>query len=159
MRATGKRKKTTKVIPNLLGPVATYPGFRMLSGGSSRVFLQVNRKVDVVESKAAGRITYRLKGTHTIQTNQYPLVTSFFPTPVGRVLLTPQGTDLDLVVELRVPSEAQHRVLETDQGMVLQVDFPAVDPGKLPAPPVTPAPPTLQRAGKKASKGVEDESY
>src|SRR4051794_37036879 len=31
---------------------ATFPGFRMLADGGSRVFLQVNGKVEVTESKA-----------------------------------------------------------------------------------------------------------
>ncbi|WP_156041041.1 hypothetical protein [Chondromyces apiculatus] len=131
----------------------------MIPGGGSRVFVQVSRKVEVTESRAAGRLTYRMKGTQAIQTNQYPLVTGFFPTPVGRVLLQQQGSDLDLVIELRVPSEGQHRVMDTDQGIVVQVDFPAVAPGALPAPPPTPRPPSASRSKKGAQVEVEDESY
>src|SRR5688572_11203795 len=43
-------------------PVATFPGFRMLPDGGSRVFVQVSGKVGVAESKAEGRVVYRLKG-------------------------------------------------------------------------------------------------
>ncbi|XXX81005.1 hypothetical protein WMF30_19805 [Sorangium sp. So ce134] len=110
-------------------PVATFPGFRMLPTGGSRVFVQIHGgKVDVAESKAAGRLVYRMKGAGAIQTNRFPLVTSFFATPVTQVQLVDQGNDLDMVIDLRAQTDATYRVLETDQGMVLQVDFPASVP-------------------------------
>ncbi len=37
-----------------------------------------------------------------------------------------QGADVDLIIELRRPSECAQRVIETPRGMVLQVDFPKV---------------------------------
>ncbi|WP_437737001.1 hypothetical protein [Sorangium sp. So ce1335] len=110
-------------------PVATFPGFRMLPTGGSRVFVQIHGgKVDVAESKAAGRLVYRMKGAAAIQTNRFPLVTTFFATPVTQVQLVDQGNDLDMVIDLRAPTEATHRVIETAEGMVLQVDFPAFVP-------------------------------
>ncbi|WP_437727841.1 hypothetical protein [Sorangium sp. So ce861] len=125
-------------------PVATFPGFRMLPTGGSRVFVQIHGgKVDVAESKAAGRLVYRMKGAGAIQTNRFPLVTSFFATPVTQVQLVDQGNDLDMVIELRAQTAATYRVIETDQGMVLQVDFPASLPAQSAA---TQAGPTRQRA-------------
>ncbi|WP_437818707.1 hypothetical protein [Sorangium sp. So ce1078] len=110
-------------------PVATFPGFRMLPTGGSRVFVQIHGgKVDVAESKAAGRLVYRMKGAGAIQTNRFPLVTSFFATPVTQVQLVDQGNDLDMVIDLRAQTDATYRVVETDQGIVLQVDFPASIP-------------------------------
>ena len=116
------RKAVTRPI---LGPVATYPGFRMLDGGGSRVFVTVNQNVDVTEHKAEGRVTYRLRGVAApIRTNRLPLLTNFFPTPVGRVQLVEQGSDVDVVIDLRMPSTAEHRVLKQNGGILLQVDFP-----------------------------------
>ncbi|WP_437602669.1 AMIN domain-containing protein [Sorangium sp. So ce590] len=126
-RAPRARKPKPKEAPvDLTGrPVATFPGFRMLPTGGSRVFVQIHGgKVDVAESKAAGRLVYRMKGAGAIQTNRFPLVTSFFATPVTQVQLVDQGNDLDMVIDLRAQTDATYRVVETDQGIVLQVDFP-----------------------------------
>jgi hypothetical protein len=58
-----------------------------------------------------------------------------------------------MVIELRQPSEAQHRVIETERGMVLQVDFPPLRAGA-PLPP----PPSVRRPEKRAPKAQpEDE--
>lgn len=106
--------------------MATYPGFKMLDAGS-RVMVEVSRKVDVTEMKAQGRIVYRLRGVATpTRTNRLPLLTGYFPTPVSRVQLVDQGDDVDLVIDLRQATEVTHRVLDTRNGMVLQVDFPKI---------------------------------
>ncbi|WP_044985917.1 hypothetical protein [Sorangium cellulosum] len=131
-RARKPKPKPKDAQADLTGrPVATFPGFRMLPTGGSRVFVQIHGgKVDVAESKAAGRLVYRMKGAGAIQTNRFPLVTSFFATPVTQVQLVDQGNDLDMVIELRAQTDATYRVIETDQGMVLQVDFPASLPAQ-----------------------------
>ena len=155
MRQRSRKKAARKAVEAQIlqgGPVATFPGFRMLPDGSSRVFVQVSKKVDVSESKATGRVVYRMKGVQTIQTNQYPLITGFFPTPVGKVQLVPQGGDLDMVIELRQPSDVKHRVMETERGIVVQVDFPALLPGATLATPSI-APPTAQ----KKKQAMQDE--
>ncbi|AUX31551.1 MULTISPECIES: hypothetical protein [Sorangium] len=130
--ARARKPKPKDAQADLTGrPVATFPGFRMLPTGGSRVFVQIHGgKVDVAESKAAGRLVYRMKGAGAIQTNRFPLVTSFFATPVTQVQLVDQGNDLDMVIELRAQADATYRVIETDQGMVLQVDFPAFIPAQ-----------------------------
>jgi hypothetical protein len=144
--APARARKAAPVRP-ILGPVATYPGFRMLDGGASRVFVSVNRNVEVTEHKAEGRVTYRLKGVAApVRTNRLPLLTNFFPTPVGRVQLVEQGADVDVVIDLRMPSSSQHRVLQQNGGILLQVDFPR--PAGLPAaaaPSAAAAPPTAKR--------------
>ncbi|WP_438001224.1 hypothetical protein WMF26_17210 [Sorangium sp. So ce185] len=144
-RARKPKPKPKDAQADLIGrPVATFPGFRMLPTGGSRVFVQIHGgKVDVAESKAAGRLVYRMKGAGAIQTNRFPLVTSFFATPVTQVQLVDQGNDLDMVIELRAQTDATYRVIETDQGMVLQVDFPASLPAQSAA---AQAGPTRQRA-------------
>lgn len=133
-RRAGKPKGRSQA-PEAQRPFATFPGFRMLPSGGSRVFVQVHGKVDVAESKAEGRVVYRLKGATAIATNRFPLITAFFATPVTRVQLVDQGDDLDMVIELRSRADPTYRVIETEQGIVVQVDFPAVVPAQAgPAP-------------------------
>ncbi|WP_437665991.1 hypothetical protein [Sorangium sp. So ce1182] len=143
--ARARKPKKKDAQPDVAGrPIATFPGFRMLPTGGSRVFVQIHGgKVDVAESKAAGRLVYRMKGAGAIQTNRFPLVTSFFATPVNQVQLVDQGNDLDMVIELRTQADATYRVIETEQGIVLQVDFPPSVPEQRAA---APAEVTRQRA-------------
>lgn len=123
--ATRRKGKGDKAQPVLTGAVATSPGFRMLEEGKSRVFLEVNQKVEVTERKAKGRVVYRLKGAAVPTRNsRLPLPTGFFATPVGQVELIDQGDGADLVIELREAAEPAYRVIETPRGIVLQVDFP-----------------------------------
>jgi hypothetical protein len=108
-------------------PVASSPTFQRLDDGSSRIWVEVSSKVDVTENKAQGRLVYRLRGAFAPgATSQLPLVTGWFSTPVDRAHVVQQGPDVDLVIELRRPSESTQRVIETPRGMVLQVDFPRV---------------------------------
>lgn len=107
--------------------IATFPGFRMLEGNASRVFLEVSRKVVITEHKAEGRIAYRMQGVGVpTRTNRLALITTFFRSPVGRVQLVEGDDHLDLVIELRTPSQATHRLVESEGGVVLEVDFPAM---------------------------------
>ncbi|HVY48978.1 MAG TPA: hypothetical protein VHB21_23975 [Minicystis sp.] len=106
-------------------PIAWFPGFLRLQGGVTRVFLEVSKKVEITEHRGEGRLTYRLKGVDVPdRTNRLPLLTGFIATPVDRVQLVPDGPDADLVIDLREPSEASYRVIDTPRGIVLQVDFP-----------------------------------
>ncbi|WP_437986309.1 hypothetical protein [Sorangium sp. So ce117] len=154
------RKPKKDAQASLAGrPVATFPGFRMLPTGGSRVFVQIHGgKVDVAESKAAGRVVYRLKGAGAIQTNRFPLVTSFFATPVTQVQLVGQGNDLDMVIDLRTQADATYRVLETDQGMVLQVDFPPSVPEQRSAAPAEGARKRSERRTISQDPGSDEES-
>jgi hypothetical protein len=122
-RAVRKAKKR-KVVK---GPVANFPAFRVQPDGSSRIHVQVSEKVSVAERKAEGRIAYRIKGASVpVRTNLLPLETSFFKTPVSRVTLVEvDDEDVELIVELRQPSAVTYKVVDTDAGMILQVDFPA----------------------------------
>ena len=164
-RPQGRKKggrKVKELARKLEGAVATYPGFRMLPDGTSRVFVQVSQKVEVTESKAEGRLVYRMKGAQAIQTNRFPLVTTFFATPVGKVQLIDQGGDLDMVIDLRLKSDVQYRVLDTDAGIVVQVDFPKIPPGaqSVATTPEAPATaPRRRRAMPAAEAPDENESY
>jgi hypothetical protein len=106
-------------------PVASFPGFLRLQNGGTRVFLELNKRTDVSETRTDGRVTFRLKGAVAPdKTNRLPLLTGWIPTPVERVQLVEAGPDTDLVIELREKTEFVQRVVETPRGMVLQVDFP-----------------------------------
>jgi hypothetical protein len=120
--ARAGRRRDKSVVGN--GPIAFYPGFRMLGDGNSQVMVELSRKVEVTEHKAEGRLTYRLHGASVpTHTNRLPLMTGFFATPVARVQLVEDGGDADLVIELRVPADAGYKVVDTATGIVLQVDF------------------------------------
>ncbi|HRI72097.1 MAG TPA: hypothetical protein PK156_48020 [Polyangium sp.] len=132
-RAARKAKKRQAVK----GPVANFPSFRVLPDGSSRIHVEVSAKVSVAERKAEGRLAYRLKGASVpVRTNLLPLETSFFKTPVARATLVEvDDEDVELVIELRQPSTATYKVVDTDAGMILQVDFPAPTTQAAPPPP------------------------
>jgi hypothetical protein len=125
-RAVAKPKKRKYVK----GPVANFPAFRVQPDGSSRVHVEISEKVIVAERKAEGRLAYRIKGASVpVRTNLLPLETSFFKTPVARVMLVEAGDeDVELIVELRQPSAATYKLVDTDAGMILQVDFPPPAP-------------------------------
>lgn len=131
-RAPRKAKKRQAVK----GPVANFPSFRVLPDGSSRIHVAISEKVIIAERKAEGRVAYRIKGASVpVRTNLLPLETSFFKTPVARVLLVEAGDeDVELVVELRQPSSVTYKTVDTDAGMLLQVDVPAPAPQAPPSP-------------------------
>lgn len=150
-RKAKKGKKAKK--REIKGPIASFPGFRMLPGGASRVYVEISEKVEITEHKAEGRIAYRMKGVSVpTKTNRLPLETMFFRTPVSRVQLVEQDeADVDLVIELNQPSTPTYKLVDSEGGVVLQVDFPALPAGAAqPAPPI-PQPPK-QKAG---SEGMD----
>jgi hypothetical protein len=105
--------------------VATYPGFTMRDDGGSRVFVQLTRPVTVEEHRAAGEITYLLKGAHvTERNNENALVTVHFNTPVSRARLRPVGGGLALTIELRGAAQPTYKVEGADGGSRLVIDFP-----------------------------------
>jgi hypothetical protein len=58
------------------------------------------------------------------RTNELPLITAYFNTPVERVQMVQEGPDVDVVISLRETTEVTSRVIETPRGIVLWVDFP-----------------------------------
>ena len=119
-------------------PLASYPAFRLLDDGQSRVAVEVSRKVTITEHKAQGRVVYRLDDVALPGHNAHlALPTGFFRTPVDRVGLVEQGNGVDLVIELREAVQPTYRVLDTPRGIVIQVDFPR--PAGADAPPAAAA--------------------
>jgi len=142
----GRHKKNEQEAGPASGPVASFPGFRMLPDGGSRIFVEVSEKVKVTEQNAQGRVVYRLEGARVpVSTNRLPLLTGYFATPVSRVQLVPNKEGTDLVLELRIPSQPTYRVVDSPRGIVLQVDFPQVPAGPLPNP-SEPPPPRAKRS-------------
>lgn len=143
-------KRARKPEPPANAPVATYPGFRMLDSGASFVWLELSRRVDVAETKTPARLVFRLKGAITRSRNNLrPLITDFFRSPVSRVQLVESGDDLDLVIDLRESGDAKARIVETEGGFTLRVDFPKVvrrqDPEVAPARRPAPRPAETKR--------------
>jgi hypothetical protein len=133
-----------RAVHHVSGPVATLPGFEMLSDGGSRLFVQLSQQVEVAEKKgstqpprkakgkpAAGggahpTITYVLKGAHVLRrNNQNALVTVHFNTPVMRARLVPAGRDVRFVVDLRADATPAWKMVQAkDNTAILQIDFP-----------------------------------
>ncbi len=153
-----RRKKGRARNPN--AAIATFPGFRMRQGGGSEVYVELSRKVEITEHKAQGRLTYRMKAVEApTRTNRLPLLTGFFRTPVSRVqLVEVDAEDMDLVIELRAPTEATHKVVETEGGQVLVVTFPEL--ASIPAGAIVaaPAPPAKTRSTATTRVGSSSDS-
>lgn len=128
----GSRKRDARALTSGLagGPAATYPGFRLLENGGSRVFVKIAGKVSVAERKGQGQHVIALAGVSVPSRNdRRPLDTSFFPTPVSQVRLVPHEGGADLVIELKQPSSMQLRVEELRDGIVVMIDFPRLTGG------------------------------
>lgn len=152
-RARRRTKPTAMVIADGT-PIATYPSFRLLDDGSSRVTVEISHKVAVTEHKAKGRVVYSLAGAAVPASNtRLGLPTGFFRTPVERVEVVGQAGAADLVIELREAVEPTYRVLDTPRGsVVLQVDFPrTVDASVTTTPDTTKRPVETKRIETKAA--------
>lgn len=107
-------------------PIAMFPGFRMLPGGKSMVWVTISRKVPVEVHRAAGRVTYMLSGAEvSIRNNTNALVTTYFDTPLSRARLVPTKQGTELLLELREKVEPSYKVRTGPGGtMVLSVTLP-----------------------------------
>ncbi len=108
------------------GPTATFPGFEQLPDGGSRLLVQLSSLVPVEERRAAGSVTYVLRGAHLrVNNDANALVTVHFNTPVYRAALKAQGADLLFLLELRSAVSPTFKVVDhEDKTATLQVDFP-----------------------------------
>ncbi len=123
--AKPKGKHLPVALPPPGTPIASSPSFTRLEDGKSRIWMEVSDKVEVVETRLPGRVTYRLRGAAVLPgTEQLALPTEFFTTPVSRVQLVPQGSDLDLIVDLREDFVPAYHMVDTPRGIVLQIDLP-----------------------------------
>ena len=138
--------------------VATFPGFRLLPDGRSRIYVELSKSVTVDEHKTDQALTFTLHDAQVlVKNNKNPLITTHFATPVSRARLVPAGVDLNLVLDLRKAQVATHQVVPGDNGSArLEIDFPACDyplePGRF-----EPPSGTMSR-GKGSHAGDEMES-
>lgn len=109
-------------------PVATLPGFRMLEGGGSRVFVEISGRAAVKQSARPGTLIYYLEGVRVPErVNRMSLPTRHFTTPVDRVRLVQIDNDAELIIELRVPVEGKTHLNNNSRGTVLSIDFDKID--------------------------------
>jgi hypothetical protein len=121
------RRRATRRKIDRNAPIATYPGFLMLPDGSSQVWVYVNKKVPVVVSAAAGRVTYILTGADiAVYNNTHPLVTEYFNTPMRSARLRRDKNGAQLVLELREATGTPSHKIEDGPGgfMILRVVLP-----------------------------------
>ncbi len=115
--------------PRADAAIATFPGFRVLPGGASRIYVELTKGVTVDERRAQGMLVYVLHDARVlVRNNRNALLTTHFNTPVGRARLVTSGRDLELVIDLRAAANATQKVVAGEGGSArLEVDFPAGD--------------------------------
>ena len=112
------------------GPLAVWPGFRMLPGGGSEIVVQLNRTVQPQVVKGPSTLTYILPGFHVpVHNNTHSLMTQYFNTPVADARLVQTKDDVRLTIVLRAVVEPKVHLVENDPGKAweLQIEFPKGD--------------------------------
>jgi hypothetical protein len=125
--------------------LATFTGFEMLADGGSRLFVRLDRTVEVEQAKdvevaprgaharkgkhaaaATNRLVFTFKGAELGHSNDSnSLETMHFNTPVLRARLVPTGRNLRLVVVLRADATPTLKTVPAkDNGSIVQIDFP-----------------------------------
>jgi hypothetical protein len=113
--APAKRKRRAAVS----GPLATYPGFRVLPNGVSELVLRVSKKIDVRMQKANGRVAFVLPSVQVgVRNNTNPLITTHFDTPLARARLIEHKEGAELVLELREAVVPKFSVSEAPGGAI-----------------------------------------
>jgi hypothetical protein len=109
--------------------VATFPGFRLLPNGASRIYVELTRQVAVDERRGDGTLIYVIHDARVpARNNRNALITTHFSTPVGRARLLSSGADVQLVIDLRKNTSATQKIVAGENGGArLEVDFPAGD--------------------------------
>jgi hypothetical protein len=117
----------SKPRPN--AAVATFPGFRLLPDGRSRIYVELSKSVTVEEHRTDAALTFTLHDAQVlVKNNKNALITTHFSTPVSRARLVPAGNDINLVLDLRKVASATHQLVAGDNGSArLEIDFPAGD--------------------------------
>jgi hypothetical protein len=153
------RAKSGKVGKKTL--VARWPGFRMIDGGRSEVFVDLSAPIaQPKEHRAAGTVTYVIPGAKLAATNDgNPLLTHFFDTPVARARLVAKKGELHLVIDLRAgsdgtPSAGLRPSPDSEGGQQLFVTFPPA-PGSASKDPVPEPTTSLKASGSPGSPSAD----
>ncbi|HMJ13337.1 MAG TPA: hypothetical protein VK524_18075 [Polyangiaceae bacterium] len=109
------------------GPLATYPGFRVLPNGTSELVLRVSKKVNVQMQRADGRVAFVLPSVQVgVRNNTNPLITTHFDTPLARARLVEHEQGAELVLELREAVVPKFSISEGPGGAIsLLITLPA----------------------------------
>ncbi|HMI84535.1 MAG TPA: hypothetical protein VK550_10600 [Polyangiaceae bacterium] len=136
--------------------LATFPGFRLLPDGRSRIYVELTRSVSVDERRAEGVLIYVMHDARVpVRNNRNALITTHFSTPVARARLLSVGADVELIIDLRKSVSATQKVVPGENGSVrLEVDFPA---GDYPAVPGLFEPPAAKGQGREAEEPADGE--
>jgi hypothetical protein len=151
-----RRTPSAKARPN--AAVATFPGFRLLPDGKSRIYVELTKPVSVAERRAAGALVYLIHDARVpVRNNRNALITTHFPTPVGRARLLSAGPDVELVIDLRQAGSATYKVVAGENGGArLEVDFAA---GEYPATPGLFEPPAAKARMREGDEpGASDQA-
>jgi hypothetical protein len=117
-RARCSRRVVTRV--DVSKPIATYPGFRMLRGGRSEVWLRVSQPVMVKEKRSRRRVVYFMPSVQVgVRNNTNPLVTTHFNSPISQARLRPVRGGAELVVDLREAVQPEHATAQEPGGAML----------------------------------------
>lgn len=122
----GKHSVSHKVSVNLNLPQAKGPEFELVSDGSSRISVQLSRKVDVLVHGSRRRYIYDLPNVQVAVANDLnPLITTHFATPLKDVRLVSHQKGARLVVDLRESVAPQYSMKDIKGGgMLLEVVLP-----------------------------------
>ena len=110
--------------PNLTQ--AKGPEFALVSDGTSRITVQLSRKVEVLARGSQRRYIYELPNVQVAVANDMnPLITTHFATPLQNARLITQKEGARLVIDLREPVTPQYSVKDaTGGGTILEVVLP-----------------------------------
>ena len=101
-QATARRTTASRAAKVSPVNVVTLPGFAMTEEGGSRLLVHMTGAPEVEEKRAAGSVTYVIRGARVLRrNNRNALETAHFNTPVLRARLVSRGRDLHFVVDLR----------------------------------------------------------
>jgi len=123
------RGRSHAAHPRADAALATFPGFRLLPDGRSRIYVELTRTVSVDERRAEGMLVYVIHDARVpVRNNRNALITTHFATPVGRARLLAAGADVELIIDLRKSVSATQKIVAGENGGArLEVDFPAGD--------------------------------
>ena len=132
MPGSGNNLPRVEELKGKPGTWVTWPGFFLMSDGTSRLFLQTTMPIEYSIDERSRRILLKLKNAKVhLRNNRNPLITVHMNTPLDRAYLKKNRKSLDLVMELRksvMPSISQ--TVDSDGYHYLFVDFP---PGNYPS--------------------------
>lgn len=136
--ATTKPKANGKKTKKPTGPAVVFSGVQMVSGGGSKIFVEITGTTKVTEGKSAGALSYVLDNVHTdIQNHRNPLELVYHNTPVLRAKLRPSKQDTEVLLEMRADVKPKVQVVDLPGGGArVEFEFPAgnyaVEPEPLP---------------------------